>query len=226
MFDNKQDNKIELIRNLFIAGSSAIPVVGGTLSVLLDKYLPSAIEKRRTDFLKQLEIDFNKLPYEIINSLESNECFYSIFLKVLSQVTYEHKTEKINAFRNILINSTLITDIEFNEVEYFIKLINSLSIDQIKILHLFYLDLADIFADHFPYTFSSFEKEIEFTDINKFIDKHWKVDPSYRWSLVTELIRDGLISSSIERQHKKGKGIQLSKMGEDFINYIFNPVSI
>lgn len=37
---------------------------------------------------------------------------------------------------------------------------------------------------------------------------------------------NGLISSSIERQHKKGKGIQLSKMGEDFINYIFNPVSI
>ena len=27
----------------------------------------------------------------------------------------------------------------------------------IHILHLFYLDLADIFADHFPYTFSSFE---------------------------------------------------------------------
>ena len=212
MFDNKQDNKIELIRNLFIAGSSAIPVVGGTLSVLLDKYLPSTIEKRRTDFLKQLEIDFNKLPYEIINSLESNECFYSIFLKVLSQVTYEHKTEKINAFRNILINSTLITDIEFNKVEYFIKLINSLSIDQIKILHLFYL--------------RDYKKEIEFTDINKFIDKHWKVDPSYRWSLVTELIRDGLISSSIERQHKKGKGIQLSTMGEEFINYIFNPVSI
>ena len=41
MFDNKQDHKIELIRNLFIAGSSAIPVVGGTLSVLLDKYLPT-----------------------------------------------------------------------------------------------------------------------------------------------------------------------------------------
>ena len=97
-------------------------------------------------------------------------------------------------------------------MEYFIKLINSLSIDQIKILHLFYL--------------RDYKKEIEFTDINKFIDKHWKVDPSYRWSLVTELIRDGLISSSIERQHKKGKGIQLSKMGEDFINYIFNPVSI
>lgn len=212
MLDNKQDSKIEIIRNLFIAGSSAIPMVGGTLSFLLDKYLPSVIEKRRSDFLKQLEKDFQNLPYEIINSLESNECFYSVFLKVLSQVTYEHKIEKIHAFRNILINSTLITDAEFNKVEYFVKLINSLSTDQIKILHLFYL--------------RDYKKEIEFTDINKFIDKHWKVDPSYRWSLVTELIRDGLISSSIERQNKKGKGIQLSKMGEEFINYIFSPISI
>lgn len=58
--------------------------------------------------------------------------------------------------------------------------------------------------------------KIEFTDINKFIDKHWKVDPSYRWSLVTELIRDGLISSSIERQQKKRKGHSIIKNGRGF----------
>lgn len=213
MFDNeKYADKLELIRNLFVASTGIVPVVGGTISVLLDKYLPDAIEKRRDAFLRKLEIDFQKLPDEIITSLKDNENFYSVFLKVLSVVTYEHKAEKINAFRNILINSTILTDEKFNEVAFFVKLIDSLSIDQIKILHLFYL--------------RDYKKTIKFKNITNFIDENWIIDKSYRWSLVTELIRDGLISSSLERQRNKGEGHQLSTFGEKFINYIFSPISM
>lgn len=212
MESNKEYEKIELIRNLFIAGTGIIPVVGGGISVLLDKYLPSAIENRRIQFLSQLEADFQKLPYDIIKNLENNEDFYSVLLKVLSTVTYEHKVEKIKVFRNILINSTILAETNFNEVDFFIKLINNLSIDQIRILHLFYL--------------RDYKKSIKFKNIDKFIGEHWEIDKSYRWSLVTELIRDGLISSSIERQRNKGDGHQLSAFGENFINYIFSPIAI
>lgn len=212
MESNEEYEKIELIRNLFISGTGIIPVVGGAISVLLDKYLPSAIENRRTQFLNQLEDDFQKLPYDIIKNLENNEDFYSVFLKVLGTVTYEHKVEKIKVFRNILINSTVLAEQKFNEVDFFIKLINTLSIDQIRILHLFYL--------------RDYKKSIKFKNIDNFIEKNWKIDKSYRWSLVTELIRDGLVSSSKERQRNKGDGHQLSTFGENFINYIFSPIAI
>ena len=212
MTSDEKYEKIELIRNLFVAGTGVIPVVGGAISVLLDKYLPSAIENRRTQFLNQLEKDFQKLPYDIIKNLENNEDFYTVFLKVLNVITYEHKIEKIIVFRNILINSTILAETEFNEIDYFIKLINTLSIDQIKILHLFYL--------------RDCKNNVEFKNIDKFLEENWGIDKSYRWSLVTELIRDGLISSSRERQRNKGDGHQLSVFGENFINYIFAPIAL
>lgn len=210
--NGEKKEKLELIRNLFIASTGMMPVVGGGVSVLLDKYLPSTIEKRRKQFLNQLENDFQRLPNDIIKNLENNEDFYSVLLKVLNVITCEHKVEKINAFRNILINSTIIIDDKFNEVDFFIKLINTLSIDQIRILHLFYL--------------RDYKKTIEFKNVVDFIDENWEIDKSYRWSLVTELIRDGLISSSQERQRTKGDGHYLSAFGEDFICYIFNPVAM
>lgn len=212
MNNEEYNNKLDLVRNIFVAGTGMIPVAGGTISVLLDKYLPSAVEKRREKFLNKLENDFKMLPNEILAGLEYNQAFYSIFLKVLSVVTYEHETEKINIFRNILINSTVLIEQKFNEVEFFVKLINSLTIDQIRILHLFYL------RDNL--------KKIDFENINTFIDTQWNIDKSYRWSIITELIRDGLISSSIERQRSKGSGHQLSTFGEDFIKYIFSPIDI
>lgn len=205
-------NKLDLIRNIFVAGTGMIPVAGGVISFLLDKYLPSAVEERRTRFLNQLENDFQKLPIDIIKKLENNNEFYSIFLKVLNAITYEHKVEKINTYRNILINSAVLAEDGFNEIEFYIKLINTLTIDQIKILHLFYL--------------RDYEHVIVFEDLNEFIDSHWEIEQSYRWSLVTELMRDGLVSSSIERQRSKGNGTQLSNIGERFIEYIFSPVSI
>ena len=87
-------NKLDLIRNIFVAGTGMIPVAGGVISFLLDKYLPSAVEERRTYFLNQLENDFQKLPIDIIKKLENNNEFHSIFLKVLNAITYEHKLEK------------------------------------------------------------------------------------------------------------------------------------
>lgn len=212
MTNDEKYEKIELIRNLFVAGAGIIPVVGGTISVLLDKYLPSDIENRRIQFLNQLENDFQKLPCDMIKNLENNEDFHSVFLKVLSVITYEHKVEKIIVFRNILINSTILAETDFNEIDYFIKLINDLSIDQIRILHLFYL--------------RDYKNSVRFKNIDKFLEENWEIDKSYRWSLVTELIRDGLISSSKERQRNKGDGHQLSVFGENFINYIFSPIAL
>ena len=210
--NQEYEEKLELIRNFFVAGTGMIPAVGSFVSFLLDKYLPSVVDERRSNFLKQLEDDFQKLPDNIIGNLENNKDFYSVFLKVLNMVTYEHKVEKINIFRNILINSTVLIDKNFNEVDFYIKLINTLTADQIRILHLFYL--------------RDYKKTIEFENVSVFIESYWEIDASYRWSLVTELIRDGLISSSQERQRNKGKGHQLSNFGEKFVNYVFSPIAI
>lgn len=45
------------IRNTLIALSSMIPTVGGTVSFILDKYIPSEVEKRKREYIIQLAND-------------------------------------------------------------------------------------------------------------------------------------------------------------------------
>ncbi len=92
-----EDNVKELPRNVVIAASSLIPGVGGVLSLFLDKYLPSTIEKRREEFLIKLSSDMEQLPKEVISLLATNEEYHSIIIKVFREVTQENQEIKINA---------------------------------------------------------------------------------------------------------------------------------
>lgn len=207
---SKKDNINELIRNLGISITSLIPVGGGVLSFFLDKYLPNTIEKRKNEFLNKLAKDMENLPEDVVKKIYESKEFTSIVLKVFKSVIYEEQEIKINAFRNIIMNTALSLDNETNEKEFYIKLIMELTTDQIKILQLFYLrDSKNV---------------IRFTSIYKYISKMWKnVDESYRFALVTELIRYGLITSSNKMQRNKGEGEHLSKFGKRFIYFIFQP---
>lgn len=211
IYNTKKDLAKDFARNIAIATSSLIPGVGGVLSVFLDKYLPNTIEERRNNFLIKLSQDFEKLPDDIIIKLSNDEKFHSIVLQVFKSVIQEHQSEKIISFRNIIINSAL--SYVSNEVEFYLRLVEELTTDQIKVLHLFYL------KDN--------KKTIDFKNINEYIDSNWtNVDESYRFALVTELIRFGLITGSQRSQKQLGEGHHLSVFGMRFITYIFQPHEI
>ena len=134
IYNTKKDLAKDFARNIAIATSSLIPGVGGVLSVFLDKYLPNTIEERRNNFLIKLSQDFEKLPDDIIIKLSNDEKFHSIVLQVFKSVIQEHQAEKIISFRNIIINSALSYVVEF-----YLRLVEELTTNQIKVLHLFYL---------------------------------------------------------------------------------------
>ncbi len=207
----KNDLAKDFARNIAIATSNLIPGVGGVLSVFLDKYLPNTIEKRRNDFLRKLSHDFERFSDDIIIKLSNDEKFHSLVLQVFKSVIQEHQAEKIVSFRNIIINSAL-SNIS-NEVEFYLRLVEELTSDQIKVLHLFYL--------------KDKKRTIDFKNINKYIDNNWTgIDESYRFALVTELIRFGLITGSQRSQEQLGEGQHLSDFGMRFITYIFQPHEI
>lgn len=204
-----EDKMRDFSRNIVIAASSIIPGVGGVLSLFLDKYLPDVIDKRKNDFLLDLAKDFEKMPQHIVEKISTDEEFFSITLKIFKAITQEEKEIKINSFRNILIN-TAYSEERTNENEFYVKLITELTTDQIKVLHLFYL--------------RDYKKLISFKNINDFISKNWtSVDESYRFALITELIRYGLISGSQKTTKDHGEGHHLSEFGNRFICYIFQP---
>ena len=111
--------------------------------------------------------------------------------KVFKSVVQEDKEIKKKAFRNVLLNAAMTIDNTVNENELYIKLLSDMTTDQIRILHLFYL--RDI------------KKSIIFNNVYSFITNHWKnIDKAYRFALITEIIRYGLITSSQKSNKAKG----------------------
>ena len=78
-------NGKDTIRNIGIASVAAVPLVGGPLSFLLDKYVPEENRRRQNVFVLKLSEDVEKLKDRIdVKNMETPE-FKAIFMKLLSE---------------------------------------------------------------------------------------------------------------------------------------------
>lgn len=125
-------------KNVVAAAISGIPVIGGPLSSLLSEYLPEWKEKRVLKFIYDLAEEFNRLEDRVdldyINKEEFAYLFESVFLRVLR----EYRTEKLEDFKSLLVNSCVRQDIKTDIKEYFLSLINRLDVIHMHILSLFW----------------------------------------------------------------------------------------
>ena len=211
---NDKELKTEtFVRNLVISSVNFIPEVGGILSLFLDKYLPDVLQKRQNQFLNDLAMDLEMLPDEIIKNLIVSEEYHSLLLKTFSSILQENNIERINCFRNILINAAIDENSDYNEIDFYYKLLNELVSDQIRILHLFYL--------------RDFKKTLSFIDIYDYVQENWKnFDKAYCAVLIPEIMRYGLITNSRESKREFGNGYHLTMFGKRFINFIFSPIEL
>ena len=213
-------DKESIIRNFVIAASAAIPVVGGATSVILDKYLPNKVEERKNKILENIQNDLENIDFNILKNKLDNEEFYTVFLKVLNRSIANHRIEKLKAFRNILINNILSEEKVYDEVSFFIRLTDELTIDQIRILNFFYN--AYFYKDQ-----ECMEVIIKnSSSMQKIMKSMWKdIDDDYLTACTTELLRFWLITGSIKS--KKNTGIDsysLSSLGERYVKWIFSPI--
>jgi hypothetical protein len=201
----------EHIRNTLIATSASIPIAGGTLSVILDKYLPSELQRRKDNIIDSLTEDLENLKSEIdLIKLESPE-YLTVFLKVLKRAVDEHHQEKIIAFRNILLNEAIAPSSEFDEITFYIRMVEDLTVDQIRILNLIYKNKLNGSC--------STKGNI---NIYKDLEKIWpEIDKNYLLACVTELIS----SAKKDLKVKDNKGHTLTDFGYRFVNHIFSPIN-
>ena len=122
------------LRNAVVAASSAIPLVGGPISVLLDKYLPDYIQRKRDEFLESVGIGLSELEDKFSPDELHSERFLSIFIKGTHQAIAEHSEEKIDCLRNIILNSAIEPGESFDERSLFLRMVQDLTEDQIKLL--------------------------------------------------------------------------------------------
>lgn len=181
----------ELSRTLLIAALSATPVVGGPISVVLDHTLPSKVEEEKKNTIEKLREDLETVEAELLKlRLESHE-FFTILSRVLNFSMLNSRQEKLVAFRNILINEVYAEESKFDETTLFLRLTDELTVDQIKILGLFYK--ANVLKDEYLLSLLQ-EKGQSLKSLTKFF---WKdIDEDYLMACITELMRFWLVSGS------------------------------
>lgn len=123
----------EHILNIIKAGLSTAPFCGGIASLMTD-YIPSGKQKRLEQFAKQLAEDLTNLKDQVKeNSIHTDE-FAFLFEKCFKGAAENYQEDKIQAFRAILLNTAIGIDYSEEEKEYFLNLVNSLSVLHIRIL--------------------------------------------------------------------------------------------
>ena len=213
----------EHILNALKAGLATVPFCGGVASLMTD-YIPSAKQKRLEDFAQQLAQDLTDLQDRVNQSVILTDEFAFLFEKCFRGVAENYQSEKLEAFRGILVNAAIGTNVSDDEAEYFLSLVNNLSALHIRILSFMadprsYLAANGIPTDRIQGGFSSF-----------FPIAIPQVDIEAIKSAFGDLYQAGMISTDkvIFSTGTSGQGLQLmgdrvTAFGKRFISFCTKP---
>jgi hypothetical protein len=216
----KESKSSEHILNGIKAILANFPIGSGIASLMSD-YIPSQRELRLMEFTENIARDLSELENEINENYLKSDEYAFIFEKCFKGAVENYQKEKIIAFRAILINSLIEFKITQTEKEYYLNLVDSLSLLHIQILSFLafpreYLELKGLDESIVSGGFSSFfpkvipEANIEIIKL-AFKDLH-----SYGFTNTDSGIFNTMTSSSGWRL----LGDRVSKNGRNFIEFI------
>ncbi len=139
MHIEKIENKIknagitEHIINVLKATLSTVPFTGGLASLISD-YIPSQRLLRLEEFTQNIADDLIRFKESINEKYILTDEFAFIFERCFKGAVENYQKEKILAFKAVLINSLIDFDLTQNEKEYYLNLVDNLSLLHIQIL--------------------------------------------------------------------------------------------
>lgn len=119
--------------NILKAGLATAPFCGGIASLIND-YIPNSKIERLEQFASQIANDLSELQDKVEEATLHTDEFAYIFEACFKGVAENYHKEKIESFRGILLNSAIGSEASEDEKQFFISLVNNLSIVHIKIL--------------------------------------------------------------------------------------------
>lgn len=136
----KKETKDDIAYGVAKATLGSIPIVGAVASELLQLLITPPLEKRRNEWmievgekLKQLEekeeLDLTKLA--------NNDVFIDVVLQTTHFALRTSEKEKIQYFKNVILNSAVEENPNITEVQIFLNFISTFTVWHIKILKLF-----------------------------------------------------------------------------------------
>jgi hypothetical protein len=119
-------------------GLSNIPIVGGSITELMNDFIPNSKAKRLLDFVAQLKIDVEYVKDRINKDVIKTDEFAYLFEQTFRVVNENYQKEKIDSFRILLVNSLIRTDVNAENKEILFNILKNLSVRHIKFLKMFY----------------------------------------------------------------------------------------
>jgi hypothetical protein len=124
---------VEHLLNIIKAGLSTAPFTGGIASLMTD-YIPSRKQKRLEEFTQRLAADLARLQDRINEETILTDEFAFLFEQSFRGAAENYQAEKLEAFRGILVNAAIGSNLASDEQEYFLGLVSTLSVLHIRIL--------------------------------------------------------------------------------------------
>ena len=120
------------------AGLSALPVVGGPASELFSLVVTPSLEKRRDKWIEAIGEALKALEARVegfkIENLKDNEAFVSVLMHSSQAAIRNHEKEKLDAFRNAVLNAALPNTPEEDLQYMFLNIVDSFIATHLKLL--------------------------------------------------------------------------------------------
>jgi hypothetical protein len=208
------------------AGLSLAPVLGGPLVEFFSMVVAPPLEKRRDAWLIDIINRLKKLEREDegfkIENLAQNEEFISTLLYATQVAIRTHHEEKLEALRNIVVNSALDITAEEN-----IHLIFMNMIDRYTPLHIQILCFIENPCVFIPPYIGTKTGELSFADnlrdAFKMTYPEIHIIDEYYEQIIRDLISDGLIRSEKVMYRDKYLKPKITVLGGEFLTMIRAP---
>jgi uncharacterized protein YfbU (UPF0304 family) len=128
----------ELAATAIRAAVDVIPIVGGSLSTLIEQMIPDWKFKRLSTFVAYLSVDIESVKERIQLDYLKKEEFGFLFEQTFRAVLENYQVEKLDALKNVLVNSMVSADVNQEMKEYILGLVGRL-----ESLHMRFVSLLE-----------------------------------------------------------------------------------
>jgi hypothetical protein len=135
--------------NVLKAGLSTAPFTGG-LASLIEDYIPTSKKKRLEEFAQRVAEDLTELQAKVDENVILTDDFAHTFEECFRGAAENYQKAKLDSFRGILINSAIGTQVEESEKDFYITLVNSLSVLHLQILRFMVNPMDYLAANNIP----------------------------------------------------------------------------
>jgi len=215
------DKKKDIEYSIAKAGIGSLPIIGAAASEILQLLVTPPLEKRRTEWMENIGERIKQLENETIidlTSLQNNDIFIDVVLQITNQALKTSEKEKLDYYRNAILNTALGEHPELSEMQIFLNLISDFTVWHIKILK-----LIDFPTDWFVQNAKSIP-DYSSVDLSNIIEMVYPdlIGRQEFYTLIWEdLKRAGLIQSSRLLHHLyTNSSSATSPFGEKFLRFI------